>query len=166
MAADFRAQMTSRKTARQERRNQKNKKTCKKARGPPTPPTPTPVKRQRSRTTHTPDESNNDQTPNKRSRGARVNNAETAPVPEPQPSPTPSEKNVFKYPIGTKIARDFGDDGVFEGEITSLYKDDANLCQVIYTDGDDEDMEADEIEYGIQLYNLKKKLNKNEWVLV
>ena len=77
-------------------------------------------------------------------------------------SPTPPEKNVFKYPVGTKIARDFGDDGVFEGTITRLYEDDHNVCQVTYTDNDEEDMDVDEIQYAIQLYNLKQKLNNDK----
>ena len=69
-------------------------------------------------------------------------------------------KKVFKYPIGTKIVRDFGADGIFVGTISSLFEDDPTQCQVVYTDGDQEDMDEEEIMHDIQLHRVKQKLDK------
>ena len=62
-----------------------------------------------------------------------------------------ASKKTFKYPLGTKIARDFDGD-VFEGEITKLYPDDEKMAQVTYTDGDKEDLDEEEVQYGIGLF--------------
>ena len=67
-------------------------------------------------------------------------------------SETPEEP-CFPYPCGTKVARDFGEaHGVFEGFILDHYADDPTLCIVRYTDGDEEDMDKDEVSYAVELY--------------
>ena len=65
------------------------------------------------------------------------------------------EVGPFPYPLGTKVAREFGDHGIFWGVIDKLYPDDPNLCLVRFTDGDSEDLDRDEIQYAIQLYEQK-----------
>ena len=40
---------------------------------------------------------------------------------------------------------------MFDGEISTLYKDDDNLFEVTYTDGDQEDLDAEEVECGMSL---------------
>ena len=72
------------------------------------------------------------------------------------PKTTPARKSkrkkkVFKYALGQKVARDFGGK-VFAGKISKLYDDDHTMCQVTYTDGDKEDLDTDEVTYGISLY--------------
>ena len=62
------------------------------------------------------------------------------------------EAESFPYPVGTKIARDFGEHGIYWGVIEKHYPDDSNLCGVRFTDGDKEDLDQDEIQYAIQLY--------------
>ena len=59
---------------------------------------------------------------------------------------------AFPYPVGTVIARDFGNAGIFRGQVHTLYPDDTNLCQVRFTDGDREDMDRDQVHYAVQLY--------------
>ena len=59
----------------------------------------------------------------------------------------------FPYPLGTHIARDFGDAGMFWGTIVKLYPDDHNLCHVRFSDGDSEDLDAEEVEYAVALYH-------------
>ena len=57
----------------------------------------------------------------------------------------------ISFQVGTRIARDF--DGVlYTGEITKLYPDDPNVCEVTYSDGDTEDLESDQVHYATQLY--------------
>lgn len=63
-----------------------------------------------------------------------------------------SGKDSFPYPVGTFVARDFGNDGIFSGIIENHYADDCSLCMVRYTDGDTEDLDIDEIQYAIALY--------------
>ena len=62
------------------------------------------------------------------------------------------EEVVFPYPVDTKVARDFGEHGIFWGVIEKHYPDDPNLCLVRFTDGDSEDLDRDEIQYAIELY--------------
>jgi len=62
------------------------------------------------------------------------------------------EAESFPYPVGTKVARDFDEHGIFWGVIEKHYPDDPNVCLVRFTDGDKEDLDQDEIEYAIQLY--------------
>ena len=64
----------------------------------------------------------------------------------------------FKYPLNTFVARDFGVDGIFQGKISKHYSDDDRICQVTYTDGDAEDMDAEQIEHGIKLYQIQQKI--------
>ena len=61
-----------------------------------------------------------------------------------------SEK--FPYPVGTKVAMDFGDHGQWPGEIVELYEDDGHICRVLFTDGDVMDLDVEEIQYAIELY--------------
>ena len=68
---------------------------------------------------------------------------------DPQPKQT---STGFKYPVDTFVARDFGSAGIFQGKITKHYPDDDSICQVTYTDGDTEDMDAEQVECGIKLY--------------
>ena len=67
-------------------------------------------------------------------------------------SETPEEPDVFPYPVGTCVARDFRVDGMFKGVIHQHYDDDPNICKVRYTDGDHEDMDKEEVSYAIDLY--------------
>ena len=62
------------------------------------------------------------------------------------------EVESFPYPVGTKIARDFGEHGIYWGVISKHYPDDSTLCGVRFTDGDQEDLDQDETQYAIQLY--------------
>lgn len=82
----------------------------------------------------------------KRVRIATVEESEDGAVEEGAP---------FPYPVGTKVARDFGDHGIFWGVIEKHYDDDRTLCLVRFTDGDSEDLDIDEIQYVIQLYEQK-----------
>ena len=67
-------------------------------------------------------------------------------------SDSQEDSPVFPYPVGTKVARDFGEDGIFWGTIVNHYGDDNSLCVVRYTDGDQEDMDKDEVSYAVDLY--------------
>ena len=71
---------------------------------------------------------------------------------EEAPSNSEEEVATFPYPVGTKIARDFGDDGLFEGTIVQHYDDDPGMCLVKFTDGDQEDLDEEEVTYAIDLY--------------
>ena len=62
----------------------------------------------------------------------------------------PGATKTFPYPVGTWVAVEFGDD-IFPGKITKLYPKD-DLCEVVFTDGDRADYEADQITYAKQLY--------------
>ena len=44
------------------------------------------------------------------------------------------EEVVFPYPVDTKVARDFGEHGIFWGVIEKHYPDDPNLCLVRFTE--------------------------------
>ena len=43
--------------------------------------------------------------------------------------------------------------GLYWGVIHKLYPDDPSMCLVQFTDGDTEDLDADEVHYAIELYN-------------
>ena len=60
--------------------------------------------------------------------------------------------DTVTFPLGTRVARDF-DGVVYTGEITKLYPDTPHMCQITYSDGDTEDMEAGQVEYANQLYS-------------
>ena len=47
---------------------------------------------------------------------------------------------------------DFGDHGQWPGEIVELYEDDADICRVLFTDGDSMDLDVEEVEYAMELY--------------
>lgn len=65
----------------------------------------------------------------------------------------PGAHKPFPYPVGTWVAVQFGDE-FFPGTITKHYPGE-DLCEVVFTDGDREDYEADQITYAKQLYALK-----------
>ena len=54
--------------------------------------------------------------------------------------------------MDTFVARDFGSQVIFQGRISKHYPDDDNICQVTYTDGDQEDMDVEQVECGSKLY--------------
>ena len=60
--------------------------------------------------------------------------------------------STFPYPVGTWVARKFGEHGVFKGRITRHYPDDPNLCEVRFLDGDKEDLDKDETQYAVEYY--------------
>ena len=64
----------------------------------------------------------------------------------------PPQVGSFPYPLKTKVARDFGEHGIFWGVIEKHYPDDPNVCLVRFTDGDSEDLDREEIQYAIELY--------------
>lgn len=68
------------------------------------------------------------------------------------PSGASARGKRFPYPVGTRVASDFKHHGVFEGTIVKLYSDTPSLCYVEYTDGDGQDLDAEEIEHAILLY--------------
>ena len=61
--------------------------------------------------------------------------------------------------IGVKVARDFGKQGVFVGEIIALEYDSGDDAKddpfyvVQYTDGDQEDLDRKELPRALQLYH-------------
>ena len=55
--------------------------------------------------------------------------------------------------MGTWVAFDFGDK-TFAGQVTKLYPGE-DLCSVRFTDGDNGDYDADEIQYATELYAYK-----------
>ena len=63
-------------------------------------------------------------------------------------SPT---KSPVAFPLGTRVARDF-DGVIYTGTITQLYDDTPHLCQVTYSDGDQEDLESGQVDYATQLF--------------
>ena len=67
-------------------------------------------------------------------------------------SPTPTPSTTFPFPVGTFIARDFGDAGIFSGTISTHYPDAPELCEVTYTDGDKEDLDKDQVHYAVALF--------------
>ena len=93
----------------------------------------------------------------KRARTAAVVTSEEEEEEDIAVSESDQEKQAesFPYPVDTKVARDFGDHGIFWGAIEKHYLDDPNLCLVRFTDGDREDLDRDEIQYAIQLYEKK-----------
>ena len=62
-----------------------------------------------------------------------------------------SNPKTFPYPLGTWVAVEFGEDGVFAGTVTKIYPGE-DLCEVTFSDGDKEDYDADQICYATQLY--------------
>ena len=57
--------------------------------------------------------------------------------------------------IGKHVARDFGEDGIFTGTITRFTRGKngvEDLYQVTYTDGDVEDMDVPEYNFGYALH--------------
>ena len=60
----------------------------------------------------------------------------------------------FPYPVGTKIIKHFEGFGMYQGEISSHFKDAPDLCHVRFTDNDEEDMDVEGIENGIWLYTF------------
>ena len=64
---------------------------------------------------------------------------------------TVQKKKTFPFKLGTLVARDF-DGEMYTGKITKLYPDDPLLCQVTYTDGDQEDFDVDETTYASALH--------------
>ena len=72
-------------------------------------------------------------------------------------SANPSDDNnpePFPYPLGTWVAVEFGDAGVFSGTVTKLYPGE-DLCEVTFSDGDKADYDADQICYATQLYKAE-----------
>ncbi len=65
--------------------------------------------------------------------------------------------NKHKDAVGKKIAKDFGKQGIFSGEVQSVEYDSDDAAQeapflvVEYTDGDKEDFNEKELEYGCEL---------------
>ena len=150
-AHTFRNRVETLRKTKADRRSKANKKTCKKARGPPdTSPKSSPksprVKRKHAGPSNTPDGA---------SSSKRTKNVVQDASADPQPKPT---TKGFKYPLDTFVARDFGDDGIFQGKISKHYSDDDRICQVTYTDGDTEDMDTEQVEYGIKLYEIQQKI--------
>jgi hypothetical protein len=67
--------------------------------------------------------------------------------------------------VGTTVCREFGSDGVFYGVITAFRSGKGNgefLHQVEYTDGDVEDMDAEEYIYAHALYLKEEGWNVEE----
>lgn len=64
---------------------------------------------------------------------------------------TVQKKKNFPFTLGTLVAREF-DGEMYTGKITKLYPDDPSLCQVTYTDGDQEDFDVDETTYASALH--------------
>ena len=89
----------------------------------------------------------------KRARGQTQTNGDDASDSSGDSGSDTDDEPCFPYPCGTKVARDFGErHGIFEGSIVNHYDDDHTLCIVRYTDGDEEDMDKDEVSYAIELY--------------
>lgn len=65
----------------------------------------------------------------------------------------PGAAKPFPYSVGTWVAFDFGDK-TFAGQVTKLYPGE-DLCSVRFTDGDNGDYDADEIQYATELYAYK-----------
>ena len=59
--------------------------------------------------------------------------------------------------VGGKVARDFGDLGVFHGTVRRVKhgktKGNGTLYHIIYDDGDSEDLDEGEFQYAFELYN-------------
>ena len=68
--------------------------------------------------------------------------------------------------IGVEIAKNFGDDGVFNGKVVDVSsgddEDDEVLYRIAYEDGDSEDFDATELEEGQKLF---QKRNLHEYLL-
>ena len=77
---------------------------------------------------------------------------ETPEEEEEEHGPEEEAVSTFPYPVGTYVARDFGDQGVFSGRVSRHYSDDPNLCEVRFTDGDREDLDRDETQYAVEYY--------------
>ena len=62
--------------------------------------------------------------------------------------------------VGTKVLKDFGEHGVFEGTVTSLPDSRSKYYHVAYTDGDGEDLSLSQIEPLVTAYE-EKAMDKN-----
>ena len=154
LAKQFRVDLQKRRdkkknTRKEQRRPQKQ--LARKARGPP-------KRRKRKRTVDPPADPPADKRDppadppaDKRLRTRRTRRTRRSSAVEDAPTTTPLK--TFLYPLGTKVARDF-DGQLFVGEISKLYSDEANVCEVTYTDGDKEDMDTEQVEYGTKLHKL------------
>ena len=147
----FMKKMDTLRKTKADRRKSANKKTCKKARGPPDASPKSSPKSPRAKRKHAGPSNTSDGA----SSSKRPKNVVQDASADPQPKPT---TKGFKYPLDTFVARDFGADGIFQGKISKHYSDDDRICQVTYTDGDTEDMDAEQVEYGIKLYEIQQKI--------
>jgi hypothetical protein len=74
--------------------------------------------------------------------------------------------------IGVKVARDFGKQGIFLGEIVALEYDSGDEAKedpfyvVKYTDGDQEDLDRKELSHALELYHKTIKKNGDKVVTV
>ena len=74
--------------------------------------------------------------------------------------------------IGVKVARDFGKQGIFSGEIVALEYDSEDEAKedpfyvVKYTDGDQEDLDRKELSHALELYHKTIKKNGDKVVTV
>ncbi len=74
--------------------------------------------------------------------------------------------------IGAKVARDFGKQGIFFGEIVALEFDSDDEAKedpfyvVKYTDGNQEDLDGKELSYALELYHKTKNKNGDKSIPV
>jgi hypothetical protein len=74
--------------------------------------------------------------------------------------------------IGVKVARDFGKQGIFVGEIVALEYDSGDEAKddpfyvVKYTDGDQEDLDRKELSLALELYHKTMNQNGKKLVMV
>ena len=61
--------------------------------------------------------------------------------------------------IGTKVLKEFGDYGTYEGAVTSLPSSKNNYYYVTYDDGDGEDLYLSELQPLVDAYTQKYKIN-------
>ena len=61
------------------------------------------------------------------------------------------QKKKVPFKLDTLVTREF-DGEMYTVKITKLYPDDPSLCQVTYTDGDQEDFDVDEATYASALH--------------
>ena len=96
---------------------------------------------------------------NKMSISVRKNDNEEEEEPEitkeksSEVSPLPSAPRTrFKYVLGTCVASNEFDDGMFQGEISDMYNAKCHMYEVLFEDGDKDDYEKKEITRMIQLF--------------
>jgi hypothetical protein len=83
---------------------------------------------------------------------------DTLPIKDTIQTNTIVDEVVIHKDVGMKIARDFGNKGVFLGEVVAVEYDSEDVDKnedifvVEYTDGDHEDMNKDEVVYANELY--------------